>query len=94
MLNKKIKILLIGTNNRGKLREIRSLLPKNVVTISVSAFKLKSPIENGNTFEENSSIKAKFFSKECYVSCRTTVHSCRRTVFCITFVSNETTQYL
>tara|TARA_B100001059_G_scaffold200597_1_gene207475 strand:- start:563 stop:1165 length:603 start_codon:yes stop_codon:yes gene_type:complete len=69
MLNKKIKILLIGTNNRGKLREIRSLLPKNVVTLSVSAFKLKSPIENGNTFEENSSIKAKYFSKKTKLVC-------------------------
>ena len=30
MLNKKIKILLIGTNNKGKLKEIRDLLPKNL----------------------------------------------------------------
>ena len=69
MLNKKIKILLIGTNNRGKLREIRSLLPKKVITLSASAFKLKSPIENGKTFEENSSIKAKYFSKKTKLIC-------------------------
>jgi XTP/dITP diphosphohydrolase len=28
MLNKKIKKLLIGTNNKGKLKEIKDLLPK------------------------------------------------------------------
>jgi len=30
MKNKKISKILIGTNNRGKLREITSLLPKNI----------------------------------------------------------------
>ena len=43
MLNKKITKLLIGTNNKGKLREIRDLLPKNIKTLSTSSFKLKSP---------------------------------------------------
>jgi XTP/dITP diphosphohydrolase len=69
MLNKKIKTLLIGTNNKGKLKEIRSLLPKKIVTHSASAFKIKSPIENGKTFEENSSIKAKYFSKKTKLIC-------------------------
>jgi|TARA_Y100000389_G_scaffold5063_1_gene4775 XTP/dITP diphosphohydrolase len=69
MPNKKIKILLIGTNNKGKLREIKSLLPKRVKTLSVSKFKLKSPIENGKTFEENSSIKSKYFSKKIKMVC-------------------------
>tara|TARA_Y100000389_G_C17313674_1_gene439309 strand:- start:83 stop:685 length:603 start_codon:yes stop_codon:yes gene_type:complete len=69
MLNKKIKTLLIGTNNKGKLREIRSLLPKKVVTLSASAFKLKSPLENGKTFEQNSSIKSKYFSKKTNLIC-------------------------
>ena len=27
---KKIKKLLIGSNNKGKLREIRNLIPKNI----------------------------------------------------------------
>ena len=57
MFNKKIKILIIGTNNRGKLKEIRSLLPKNIKALSTSSFNLKSPIENGKTFKENSLIK-------------------------------------
>ena len=56
MLNKKINKLLIGTNNKGKLKEIKDLLPKNIKTLSTSAFKIKSPNENGKTFKENSTI--------------------------------------
>ena len=65
----KINKLLIGTNNRGKLREIRSLLPKNIEIRSTSEFKLKSPIENGKTFKENSLIKSKYFSKKTGLIC-------------------------
>ena len=64
MLKKKIIKLLVGTNNRGKLREIRNLLPKSLVINSPSDFKIKSPVESGKTFEENSLIKAKYFSKK------------------------------
>ena len=63
MLKKKITKLLVGTNNKGKLKEIRDLLPKNLEIYSTSDFKIKSPIENGKTFEENSLIKARYFSK-------------------------------
>ena len=66
MFNKKI---LIGTNNKGKLREIRGLLPKNIQTLSTYNFKLRSPKENGKTFEENSLIKSKFFSKKTNLVC-------------------------
>ena len=69
MQNKKIKKLLIGTNNRGKLREIRDLLPKYIKTLSTSKFKLKSPNENGKTFEKNSLIKSKYFSKKTNLIC-------------------------
>ena len=61
MLHKKIKKILIGTNNKGKLKEIRGLLPKNIKTLSISELKIKSPRENGKTFKENSLIKSKFF---------------------------------
>ena len=64
MLKKKITKLLVGTNNSGKLKEIRDLLPKNLKLYSTSNFKTRSPIENGNSFEENSLIKAKYFSKK------------------------------
>ena len=63
-MKKKFKKLLIGTNNKGKLREIRNLMPKNIQIFSTSAFKLKSPKENGKTFEQNSIIKSKYFSKK------------------------------
>ena len=69
MLNKKIKKLLIGTNNKGKLKEIRDLLPKRIETLSTSVFKLKSPKENGKTFEENSLIKSKYFSQKTKLVC-------------------------
>ena len=69
MLKKKIKKLLIGTNNKGKLKEIRDLLPKNIVTLSTADFKLKSPRENGKSFKENSLIKSKYFSKKTNLMC-------------------------
>ncbi len=69
MPNKKIQKLLIGTNNKGKLREIRGLLPKRIKTLSTSSFKLKSPNENGQTFIENSLIKSNYFSKKTNLFC-------------------------
>tara|TARA_B100001057_G_scaffold294647_1_gene294744 strand:+ start:207 stop:809 length:603 start_codon:yes stop_codon:yes gene_type:complete len=69
MLNKKIKKLLIGTNNKGKLKEIRDLLPKYIKTYSPSKLKIKSPRENGKTFKENSLIKSKYFSKKTNLIC-------------------------
>ncbi len=69
MLKQKINRLLIGTNNEGKLLEIKSLLPKNIKIYSTSEFNLKSPIENGKTFKENSLIKSKYFSKKTGLIC-------------------------
>ncbi len=69
MQKKKITNLLIGTNNKGKLREIRALLPKYVKISSVSKYKIKSPRENGNSFRENSLIKSKYFSKKTKTTC-------------------------
>ena len=69
MLMKKIKKILVGTNNSGKLKEIKGLLPKNLEIYSTSDFKNKSPIENGQTFEENSLIKARYFSKKSKMIC-------------------------
>ena len=66
---KKISKLLIGTNNKGKLREIRALLPKRIKTFSTSTFNLKSPRETGRTFEDNSIIKSKYFSKKTNLPC-------------------------
>ena len=69
MLKQKINKLLIGTNNKGKLREIKSLLPKNIKIYSTSEFNLKSPPEIGKTFKENSLIKSKYFSKKTGLFC-------------------------
>jgi len=66
---KKITNLLIGTNNRGKFREIRELLPKYIKILSTSDFNLKSPKENGASFEENSLIKSKYFSNKTKLIC-------------------------
>ena len=66
---KKIKKLLIGTNNIGKFEEIRALLPRYIKILSTYDFKIKSPLENGNTFESNSIIKSKYFSKKTNMVC-------------------------
>ena len=69
MSKQKINKLLIGTNNKGKLREIKSLLPKSIKIHSTSEFNIKSPVENGKTFKENSLIKSKYFSKKTGLIC-------------------------
>ncbi len=69
MSKQKINKLLIGTNNKGKLIEIKNLLPKYIKIHSTSEFNLKSPSENGKTFRENSLIKSKYFSKKTGLLC-------------------------
>ena len=66
---KKIKEIIIGTNNRGKYKEIRDLLPKNIKKYSPRVFKILSPEENGKTFQANSAIKASYFSKKTNLIC-------------------------
>jgi len=66
---KKISNLVIGTNNKGKLKEIKALLPKYLKIYSTTDFDLRSPVENGKTFEENSIIKSKYFSKKTNLPC-------------------------
>ena len=44
-------------------------MPKSIKVYSTSNFKLKSPIENGNTFKENSLLKARYFSKKTNLIC-------------------------
>ena len=66
---KKISQLLIGSNNKGKLKEIKALLPKRIKIYSTSDFNIKSPVENGKTFEDNSIIKSKYFSKKTNLPC-------------------------
>jgi len=69
MKRKKIISLFVGTNNQGKLREIKDLLPNKIKIYSPYKLKVKSPKETGITFKENSLIKAKFFSKKTEMIC-------------------------
>jgi len=65
----KIKEILIGTNNKGKYREICSLLPKELKKYSPKEFNIPSPKETGNSFKKNSFIKASYFSKKTNLVC-------------------------
>ncbi len=61
---KNIKSLLIATNNKGKLSEIKKLLPKNITFYSPKDFNLIEPIENEKTFEGNAAIKARYCAEK------------------------------
>ena len=65
----KIEEIVIGTNNEGKYKEICDLLPNNVKKHSPKEFGILSPEETGKSFEENSLIKASFFSKKTNLIC-------------------------
>ena len=65
----KITEIIIGTNNQGKYKEICDLLPKEVKKYSPKDFKILTPKENGKSFQENSKIKASFFSKKTNLVC-------------------------
>jgi len=58
-----MKKIFIGTNNRGKFKEISYLLPKKIKKISPIKYKVKSPKETGKTFISNAKLKVKYFSK-------------------------------
>ena len=69
MLKKKNKEIVVGSNNEGKIKEIKDLLPKYYSITSPKDYGLKSPKENGDTFLKNSLIKAKHFSKKTRKIC-------------------------
>ena len=74
---KNIKEILIGTNNQGKYKEICDLLPSRIKKYSVKEFNILSPKEFdilspkeiGKSYEENSFIKASYFSKKTNLIC-------------------------
>jgi len=66
---KKIKEIIVGTNNNGKYKEICDLLPNEIKKYSPKEFKISSPKENGKSFAENSMIKASYFSKKTNLVC-------------------------
>ena len=69
MPKKKIKKIFIGSNNKGKLKEIADLLPKSLKIYSNLDYKISSPVETGTTFKQNSYLKAKYFSKKTNFIC-------------------------
>ena len=69
MFKKKINKLVLGTNNQGKVREIRRLLPKKIILNTPKRLKIKSPKETGHSFLQNSLIKAKYFSQKTKQVC-------------------------
>ena len=64
MLKKKNREIIIGSNNTGKIKEIRDLLPKSYKIFTPNDFNLRSPKENGKSFVENSLIKAEYYSNK------------------------------
>jgi len=62
MLKKKNREIIVGSNNTGKIKEIRELLPKSYKIFTPNDFNLRGPKENGKSFVENSLIKAKYYS--------------------------------
>ena len=54
MLKKKISKLIIGSNNQGKIREIRKLLPSKIKLYTPKKLEIRSPKENGISFAKNS----------------------------------------
>ena len=61
---KKINKILIGTHNRGKIKEITYLLNKKIKKITPFELNIKSPKETGKSFKANSELKAKYFFKK------------------------------
>ena len=61
---KKNNLILIGTHNDGKFREISKLISKKIKKISPKSLKIKAPKETGKTFSSNSELKANFFYKK------------------------------
>jgi len=61
---KKIKKILVGTHNKGKIKEISYLLNKKIKKITPFQLNIKSPKETEKTFRLNSELKAKYFFKK------------------------------
>lgn len=53
--------LVLASHNQGKLVELKALLaPYDITLLSAGDFDLEDPIEDGDTFEANALLKAKF----------------------------------
>lgn len=66
---KKVQKLLLATNNPGKFRELKEILPKKIKYLKPKDFKLKEPVENGKTFKSNAKIKSLYAAKRTGLVC-------------------------
>ena len=66
---KKAKEILIATNNPGKFKELKEILPKKIKYFKPKDFNLKEPVENGKTFKANAKIKSVFAAKKTNIIC-------------------------
>ena len=58
--------LLIGTRNRGKIRELEELLGvKGLRLVGLDEFDpVREPVEDGSSFAENAEIKARYYARK------------------------------
>ena len=66
---KKVQKLLLATNNPGKFRELKEILPKKIKYFKPKDFRLREPIENGKTFKSNAKIKSLYAAKRTGLVC-------------------------
>ena len=71
MSKAKLKIV-IATSNRGKIQEMVNAfkdLPVELISLTDLPEKYPAPVEDGDTFEANSLIKAKYYQQQTGMAC-------------------------
>ena len=74
-----MKKIVIATKNQGKIREMMEAfqgLPVEVIPLAAFG-ELPDAVEDGETFEENARIKAKFYMEHTGCACLAAVSRCR-----------------
>tara|TARA_B100000963_G_scaffold209854_1_gene182800 strand:- start:22836 stop:23447 length:612 start_codon:yes stop_codon:yes gene_type:complete len=66
---KKVKKILIATNNPGKFKELKEILPKKIKYYKPKHFNLREPVENGKTFKANAKIKSSYAARKTNLIC-------------------------
>ena len=71
--NEKSKLkIVIATKNQGKVREMINAfqgLPVELVSLADLAERFQEPVEDGDTFEANSLLKAEYYQKQTGMAC-------------------------
>lgn len=66
-----MKKIVLATKNKDKVREIKEIfaeLPAEILSLE-NFGDLPDAVENGKTFEENATIKSKFFAEKLKIAC-------------------------